>query len=101
MLLEKFGIDTSGLHPKHVDQFRAEQFDYVFTVCDRAAETCPVFPGDPDRIHWGFADPAAVAPGPGQRIAFERVANELTARMRIWMALASVRARVEASANDQ
>ena len=96
VLEEKFHVDTSVLRPKHLNQFLGQTFDYVITVCDRAAETCPVFPGDPERIQWSFTDPAAVSPGPGQRQAFERVANELTGRMRIWMALPSIRDRVTA-----
>ena len=58
-------------------------------MCDRAAETCPVFPGDPERIDWTFGDPAVVPSGPEQRLAFDKIASELTGRMRIWMALSS------------
>ena len=64
------GIDTSDLVPKSMDRFLGEPFDYVITVCDRAAEVCPVFPGDPERIHWSFEDPAAVE---GRRRAAPRV----------------------------
>ena len=96
VLEEKFNVDTSSLRPKHLNQFIGQQFDYVITVCDRAAEACPIFPGDPERIHWSFADPATIAEGPEQRRAFEKVASELAGRMRIWMALPSVRSRLEA-----
>lgn len=94
VLEEKFHVDASPLRPKHLNEFQGQTFDYVITVCDRAAESCPVFPGDPDRIHWRFPDPAAVAPG-AQRQAFEKTASELTGRMRIWMALPAVRQRLE------
>ena len=53
-------IDASQFYSKGMNQFIGEQFDYVITVCDQAAERCPVFPGDPTRIHWSFPDPAAV-----------------------------------------
>ena len=49
ILRSRFGIDTSGLRPKSMSQFLGQHFDYVITVCDRAAESCPVFPGDPER----------------------------------------------------
>jgi protein-tyrosine-phosphatase len=94
VLDEKSLIDTGDLHPKHLNDFLDQTFDYVITVCDRAAETCPVFPGDPERIHWSYADPAAAEAGPAQRMAFEKVATELTGRMRIWMALPVIRERV-------
>ena len=71
--------------------------DYVITVCDRTAETCPTFPGDPERIHWSFEDPEACADAEARRRAFELVANGLAARMRIWMALPAVHRRLEAA----
>lgn len=94
VLEEKFHIDTAVLRPKHLSQFEGEQFDYVITVCDRAAESCPVFPGDPEQIHWSFPDPALLDPS-AQRSAFEKIASELTGRMRIWMALPKVRNRLD------
>jgi protein-tyrosine-phosphatase len=54
------GIDISGHHSKHMDEFLGERFDYVVTVCDNARESCPIFPGDPERIHWSIPDPSAV-----------------------------------------
>jgi protein-tyrosine-phosphatase len=47
-LENKYGIDTSALHPKSMNQFLDGEFDFVITVCDRVAEKCPVFPNDPD-----------------------------------------------------
>ena len=94
-LEEKFGIDTTGLRPKSMDDFLRQQFDYVITVCDNAAEACPVFPGRAKRIHWSFEDPAGVHDADAQRQAFETVAHELAARLRIWMALPEVSARLQ------
>jgi protein-tyrosine-phosphatase len=93
-LKNRFGIDTASLHPKSLNRFVDQQFDYVITVCDRAAESCPVFPGDPQRIHWSFADPAAVQDATEQRRAFDRVATELAARLRIWLSLPDVARRL-------
>ncbi|MCY4072960.1 MAG: arsenate reductase ArsC [Chloroflexi bacterium] len=55
------GIDISGQSSDHLSKYLAREFDYVITVCDKAAETCPVFPGGAARIHWSFPDPAAVS----------------------------------------
>ena len=61
-LLKSFHHDTSELRSKHWHEFVTEAapcFDFVFTVCDKAAgEACPIWPGQPVRAHWGIADPA-------------------------------------------
>ena len=97
VLESKYGIDTTDLHPKSMDRFLDRRFDYVITVCDRAAETCPVFPGDPQRIHWSFADPAAVRDETEQRRAFEHVATGLAGRLRLWLSLPEVSRRLTKS----
>jgi arsenate reductase len=53
----EIGIDISGHRSKSVDEFTAQQFDYIITVCDNAKESCPVFPGTAVRIHRMFEDP--------------------------------------------
>ena len=62
--LESAGIATNGLRSKSWDEFAmpdAPRMDFVFTVCDNAAnEVCPFWPGQPMTAHWGIADPAAV-----------------------------------------
>jgi len=58
-VMKEAGIDISGNKPKSVDQYLAEPFDYVITVCDDARESCPYFSGKVlHRIHMGFEDPA-------------------------------------------
>ena len=94
-LESKFGVDTTDLHPKSLNRFIDRHFDYVITVCDRAAESCPVFPGDPQRIHWSFEDPAAVVDDDQRRRAFESVAAGLAGRLRIWLSLPEVSRRLK------
>ena len=82
------GLDLAGQIPKSWDRFAGERFDYVITLCARAADRCPVFPGDPERIQWHFGDPAeAEGTNAERRRVFERTATEIMARLRIWLAL--------------
>jgi arsenate reductase len=56
--LKEIGIDISGAHSKSVEEFRDIAFDVVITVCDDAAEECPVWLGQGKCAHVGFPDPA-------------------------------------------
>jgi thioredoxin type arsenate reductase len=58
--MAELGIDIQSHRSKSVDEFAQQHFDYVITVCDSAKESCPVFPGKVQRMHWSFPDPAAV-----------------------------------------
>ena len=81
--MSEIGIDISSHRSKSVDEFAAQEFDYVITVCDNANEQCPVFPGRTERIHWSFEDPAAVTGDREERLAvFRRVRDEIAARLR-------------------
>jgi arsenate reductase len=63
-----------------------QSFDYIITVCDRANDNCPTFPGDNVRIHWSFDDPAKVAGDVElQRQKFLRVRGEISDRIRLWV----------------
>lgn len=78
-VMKEIGIDISSGYPKSVDQFLAEPFDYVVTVCDNAKETCPIFVGNvKHRLHLGFDDPAKVQ-GTEEEIiaAFRSIRDEI------------------------
>ncbi len=86
-VMRELGIDISGHRSKHLDAFRATEFRYVITVCDNAAESCPVFPGPAERIHWSFEDPAAVEGSEEERLAaFRRIRDQIAARVRAFAA---------------
>ena len=80
-VMREAGVDISRSVPKSVDQFVAQPFDYVVTVCDDANETCPVFSGAVGRrLHMGFHDPS-FAPGSNeQKLAeFRSVRDQIRA----------------------
>ncbi|WP_435104106.1 arsenate reductase ArsC [Arhodomonas sp. AD133] len=60
-VMREAGIDITGHASKHVDEVADVPFDYVVTVCDNAAESCPIFPGRVETVHRGFQDPPALA----------------------------------------
>ena len=80
--MSKIGIDISGHRSKSVAEFEGQRFDTVITVCDSAAEECPVFPGS-QRIHWSIWDPGNATGSHEEKLAaFCRVRDELAARLR-------------------
>lgn len=89
VLQDRYGIDASGARSKSWDEFLAagRHFDFVITVCDRAAESCPVWPGDPVVAHWSSPDPAAVEGTEAHRqFAFVQVASQLYQRISLFCA---------------
>ncbi len=79
--LKEIGIDHQGAS-KSVDAFRGKDFDVVITVCDDAAENCPVWLGKGKRAHIGFPDPAKAEGSEEERIAvFRRVRDDIRARV--------------------
>jgi arsenate reductase len=88
-VLDEIGIDWSGAQSKSVMDFVGQPFDYVITVCDRARQTCPVFPGEHNSLHWGLDDPAEVDGTDGQKLeAFRRTRTEVATRLRPFVELA-------------
>jgi arsenate reductase len=85
--MREIGIDISHQRSKLLDEFLSQPFDFIITVCDRANETCPVFPGDAARIHWSFDDPAAAGGSDEERLnVFRRVRHEIATRLRLFVA---------------
>jgi len=79
--MRAIGIDISGHRSKSVSEFTGQGFDTVITVCDPAAELCPVFPGA-QRIHWSVWDPGNATGSYEEKLAaFCRVRDELAARL--------------------
>lgn len=77
-VMKEIGIDISGHRSKHVAEFADQAFDYVLTVCDHAAETCPVYPGHANRVHHSFEDPAGCSGSAQERLAaFRRVRDQI------------------------
>ena len=81
-VLKEIDIDISNHRSKSVDEFLAQTFDYVITVCDNANQHCPMFAGASRRLHWSIEDPAAVVGSDEVRLEAFRVArNELRERL--------------------
>lgn len=87
-VMSEANIDVSKQQSKHLNQFLGQSFDYIITVCDRARDNCPTFPGDYERIHWSYDDPVAVTNDDvAQHLLFRRVRNEIADRIRVWVAV--------------
>lgn len=79
-------IDISGQRSKHLQEYTDREFDFVITVCDRAAQSCPRFPGPARCLHWSFVDPAAVEGGDEERLeSFRSVRDAIEQCLRGWL----------------
>ncbi len=80
------GIDISQHRSKHLSEFLPYPVDYVITVCNQAAERCPLFPGRATRIHWDIPDPATAAIAESLRMAaFRKVLHALENHILAWL----------------
>ena len=85
-VMREIGIDISGHRSKSVDEFIGQELDLVITVCDNAKESCPVFPGATQRLHWPFEDPASVTGSEEQRLAaFRSIRDQIQARIHLFL----------------
>jgi arsenate reductase len=81
-VMAELHIDISGQRSKSADEFRETEFDTVVTVCDDAAENCPVWLGNGHKVHSGFEDPAQATGSDEERLAvFRRVRDEIRCQM--------------------
>lgn len=81
-VMAELGIDISAHWSKSVDEFLGREFAYIFTVCDNAKESCPVFHCNAERIHWSFEDPAAVEGDQETRLgSFRQIRDQIKARV--------------------
>ena len=101
-VLAEVGIDWSAARSKVITTYLDQRFDYVITVCDRARETCPVFPGSTNTLHWGLDDPSDVQGTDEERIAaFRRTEQEIAGRLRPFIEIAKRAAGRTALAADR
>ncbi|MFN5560088.1 MAG: arsenate reductase ArsC [Opitutaceae bacterium] len=78
--MREIGIDLSGHTSKHLQEFTTREIETVITVCGNADQACPVFPGQVNRHHWPFDDPAhATGTDEEKKAVFRRVRDEIRA----------------------
>jgi len=93
-VLREFGIPWSGHAPRSVEGLEHEHWDAVVTVCDRAKESCPIFPGTPALAHWSIPDPAAVeGDDAAKRAAFRDTFFDLSRRIDLLLSLPALAPR--------
>lgn len=89
-VMKEIGIDISTHRSKHLNEFLNTNVETVITVCGNADQACPMFPGQVNRHHWGFDDPAHATGTDEEKLAvFRRVRDEIR---RVFEAYASGRA---------
>ncbi len=76
--MSEIGIDISAHRSKHLEEFLSAEVETVITVCGSADQVCPIFPGQVNRHHWGFDDPAHATGSEEEQLAvFRRVRDEI------------------------
>jgi arsenate reductase len=79
-VVRELGVPITSLRSKPVEEFRAEEFDLVMTLCDAAAEACPAWPGGRPVVHLSFPDPAAASGTPAERLETFRLVRDAIRR---------------------
>lgn len=79
--LSPLGVSTEGLRSKSLDEFRGERFDYVITLCDKAAAQCQSLPGAGEALAWSFEDPATST----KPDAFRHALHEIHERIKMFV----------------
>jgi arsenate reductase len=88
-VLDELGIDWGRARSKSITELLDQRFDYVITVCDRARQTCPAFPGSTNTLHWGLDDPSDVDGTDADKLAaFRRTQTDVSARLRPFIEVA-------------
>ena len=86
-ILDEHGIDRAWARSKPMTEFLTREFDHVITVCDDAAEACPVFPGPVVRTHWSIPDPAKARGADGEVLeVYRRTYDDLRSRISAFLA---------------
>lgn len=84
--MDRLDIDIRSQQSKSMGTFLGQHFDYVITVCDRAKDSCPIFPGAPEQIHWSLPDPSEVQGNRTRQLkAFEDTAQGLMQRINYFL----------------
>jgi arsenate reductase len=84
--MAEVGLDISHHRSKPLGEVLDAGWDWVITVCDQAAERCPVVPGSARRLHWSFEDPSQAPGDEAARLAvFRRVRDQIAARLADWL----------------
>ena len=77
-VMKEIGLDISKHHSKHLNEFLTQKVETVITVCGNADQACPMFPGQLNRHHWGFDDPAKASGSDEEKLkVFRRVRDEI------------------------
>jgi arsenate reductase len=86
-VMKEIGIDISGHRSKHLDEFLGQEVETVITVCGNADQACPIFPGQVNRHHWGFDDPAHATGTKEEQVAmFRRVRDQIRRTFEVYAA---------------
>lgn len=84
-VMREAGVDISTHSSKHMNEFLCREVETIITVCGNADQACPVFPGQSNRHHWPFADPAHATGTEQEQLAvFRRVRDEIAAVFRAY-----------------
>jgi arsenate reductase len=85
-VMREAGIDISAQRSKGLDTFSGQEFRFVITLCARAQERCPKWPGDVEYIHWSVDDPAVAVGSEAERLrSFRRVRDEIRQRITLFL----------------